>query len=114
MNYLAVHLRDGETWRYDPPAGHSVAWVAVSGGQLQSAALLQAGDLAVYDTSGQAIDCRAVGDTEFVLGSAVPHPYPLVLGSYSVHTSRDALRKGDEGIRREGARMRAAKAAIRA
>ena len=111
MNYLAVCLRDGETWRYDPPAGHSVAWVAVSGGQVQCSALLQAGDLAVYDASGQAIDFRAVGDAEFVLGSAVPHPHPLVLGSYSVHTSRDALRKGEEGIRREGARMRATKAA---
>ena len=110
MNYLAVVLRDGETWRYDPPEGHSVAWVAVSGGQLQSSALLAAGDLAVYDTSAQPIEFRAIGDAEFVLGSAVPHPHPLVLGSYSVHTSREALRRGEEGIRREGARMRAAKA----
>ncbi len=110
MNYLAVRLRDGETWRYEPPAGHSVAWVALSGGQVQCSALLTAGDLAVFDTSVQAIDFRAVGDAEFVLGSAVPHPHPLVLGSYSVHTSRDALCRGEEGIRREGARMRAAKA----
>jgi hypothetical protein len=78
--------------------------------QLQSSALLAAGDLAVYDTSTQAIEFRAIGDAEFVLGSAVPHPHPLVLGSYSVHTSLEALRRGEEGIRREGARMRAAKA----
>ena len=109
MNYLAVRLADGEAWHYTPPTGHSVAWVAVSGGQLQSTALLAAGDMAVYEPSGQAIGFRAVGDAEFVLGSAVPHPHPLVLGSYSVHTSREALRRGEEGIRREGARMRAAR-----
>ena len=110
MNYLTLRLRDGEAWRYEPPAGHTLAWVAISSGRVQSSALLTAGDMAVYDTSGQAIDFRAIGDAEFVLGSAVPHPHPLVLGSYSVHTSREALRRGEEGIRREGARMRAAKA----
>ena len=110
MNYLTLRLRDGEAWRYEPPAGHTVAWVAIGSGRVQSSALLTAGDMAVYDTSGQAIDFRAIGDAEFVLGSAVPHPHPLVLGSYSVHTSREALRRGEEGIRREGARMRAAKA----
>lgn len=114
MNYLALRLRDGEAWRYEPPAGHTLAWVAISSGRVQSSALLTAGDMAVYDTSGQAIDFRAIGDAEFVLGSAVPHPHPLVLGSYSVHTSREALRRGEEGIRREGARMRAAKAVVAA
>ena len=106
MNYLALQLQDGETWQYTPPAGHSIAWVAVSAGQVQSTATLSAGDLAVFEASEQAIDFRAVGGAEFVLGSAVPHPHPLVLGAYSVHTSREALRKGEEGIRREGRRMR--------
>jgi len=32
------------------------------------------------------------------LGSAVPHNHPLVLGSHSVHTSREALAKGVAGI----------------
>ena len=31
----------------------------------------------------------------FVLGSAVPHPYELHLGAYSVHTSADALAAGE-------------------
>ncbi|WP_443082914.1 hypothetical protein [Variovorax sp. HW608] len=31
----------------------------------------------------------------FVLGSAVPHSYPLHVGYYSVHTSAQALEAGD-------------------
>ncbi|WP_261460670.1 hypothetical protein [Serratia liquefaciens] len=34
----------------------------------------------------------------FVLGSAVPHPYPLHIGSYSVHTSAQELAVGERHI----------------
>src|ERR1700758_2475121 len=29
INYLAVRLADGERWRYQPPEGHEVLWIAV-------------------------------------------------------------------------------------
>ena len=32
INYLAVRLKAGERWRYQPPAGHTVLWVAVGSG----------------------------------------------------------------------------------
>jgi len=38
-------------------------------------------------------------DATFVLGSAVPHRHPLHLGSYSVHTSAEALAAGERHIR---------------
>jgi hypothetical protein len=34
----------------------------------------------------------------FVLGSAIPHDYNLVLGSHSVHTSVEALREAEARI----------------
>ncbi len=37
-------------------------------------------------------------DAEFVLGSAFPHNYDLVLGSHSVHTSAMALREAETRI----------------
>jgi hypothetical protein len=37
---------------------------------------------------------EAIENTGFIIGSAVKHPYNLVLGAYSVHTSRHALEKG--------------------
>jgi hypothetical protein len=47
-------------------------------------------------------------DTDFVLGSAVPHPHPLVLGHYSAHTSPSALADGEAGIRAVRERLGAA------
>jgi hypothetical protein len=35
----------------------------------------------------------------FVVGFAVPHPYELHLGAYSVHTSADALVAGERNLR---------------
>jgi len=66
------------------------------------------GVLAVFDESPDAIDVRASGDTSFVFGSAIKHPHPLVLGSYSVHTSAEALARGEAEIERIGAQLRAA------
>jgi hypothetical protein len=39
-------------------------------------------------------------DSEFVIGSATPHPHSLVLGYYSVHTSERALEPGETHIKR--------------
>lgn len=106
MAYLSVRLTDGERWRYTPPEGHTVAWVAVATGQLTAGEPIGMGELVAFEPSGQAIDFVAAGDTAFVLGSAVPHPHALVMGSYSVHTSQDALQRGEAEIRRLGMRLR--------
>jgi redox-sensitive bicupin YhaK (pirin superfamily) len=106
MNYLAVRLKDGERWRYTPPASHTVAWIAVNAGRLDAGGPVAAGELAVFEESGAAIDFVAYGDTAFVLGSAAKHPHELVMGAYSVHTSKAALDQGEAEIRRIGARLR--------
>ncbi|WP_335945192.1 pirin family protein [Pseudomonas sp. G166] len=103
MNYLAVQLKDQERWRYTPPAGHTVAWLAVSSGSLSAGGNVEAGEMVVFQESGQAIDIVARGATSFVLGSAVKHPHDLVMGYYSVHTSEAALEKGEKEIQRIGA-----------
>lgn len=108
MTYLCVRLHEGEHWRYAPPAGHTVAWVAVNGGRLHAGGPVSAGELVVFEESDQAIEFVAQADTVFVLGSAAKHPHDLVTGSYSVHTSRVALAQGEAEIRRLGARLRQA------
>ena len=106
MNYLSVRLQAGERWRYQPPPGHSVAWVAVAEGALQAPEALRQGELALFEESDMAIAFQADTDCAFVLGSALPHPHELVLGSYSVHTSPEALRQGQANIRQIGQRLR--------
>ena len=98
INYLAVRLKAGETWRYDPPAGHDVAWIALASGSLAVPDPVQAGEMVAFDRSATAIDVRAEADSEFVLGSAVHHPHDLVLGYYSVHTSPAALDTAERHI----------------
>ncbi|HMI40515.1 MAG TPA: pirin family protein [Sphingomicrobium sp.] len=98
INYLAVRLKAGESWRYDPPAGHDVAWIALALGSLAVPDPVQAGEIVAFDKSGSAIDFRAEADSEFVLGSAASHPHDLVLGYYSVHTSVAALDTAERHI----------------
>lgn len=107
INYFHVRLKSGQRWRYEAPTGHNVAWLAVDEGKLWSHEPIDAGEIAVFEESNGAIEVQADGDTSFVFGSAIKHPYPLVLGRYSVHTNSDALQRGQAEIRRIGQRLRA-------
>jgi hypothetical protein len=98
MNYLAVGLKAGQRWSYRPPAGHAVLWTAIGIGSVLVPDKLQQGELVAFRPSSDAIEFEAQSDAEFVLGSAVPHDYDLVLGSHSVHTSTQALREAEARI----------------
>ena len=98
INYLAVSLKAGESWRYQRPADHAVAWVALSKGGLTAPERIDAGELVIFEVGDTAIDFHADRDSDFVLGSAVPHPDDLVLGYYSVHTSQASLAAGERRI----------------
>jgi redox-sensitive bicupin YhaK (pirin superfamily) len=106
MNYLDVALKKGEKWRYEPPKNHTVAWVAVHQGKLATPEVVEKGELAVFEGSNAALEFEALEDTGFILGSAVKHPHDLVLGYYSVHTSKDALDRGEAKIAEIGTRLR--------
>jgi redox-sensitive bicupin YhaK (pirin superfamily) len=107
MTYLSVSLEPGQRWTFAPSKGHDVAWVAVHEGMLAAPASIASGEVAVFERSQQSIDFVAHGKTGFVLGSATRHPYDLVLGSHSVHTSPEALRRGHAEIQRIGEQLRA-------
>jgi redox-sensitive bicupin YhaK (pirin superfamily) len=107
IDYFHIRLNDGERWSYTPPPGYDVAWLAVDKGRLQASQVVSSGQLAVFEQSESAVEVRADGATSFVFGSAVKHPHPLVLGYYSVHTSPEALARGEAEIDRIGERLRA-------
>jgi redox-sensitive bicupin YhaK (pirin superfamily) len=106
INYLAVRLKAGESWRYEPPAAHDVCWLALASGRLAVPEPVAAGELVAFETSDQAIDFHAEADAEFVLGSAANHPHDLVLGKYSVHTSPASLQAGERRIAEAQAPLR--------
>ena len=98
MNYLAVRLKAGERWSYQPPTEHTVLWTAIGMGSVLVPDELQQGELVAFSPSSVAIEFEAQFDAEFVLGSAVPHDRDLILGSHSVHTSTEALREAEMRI----------------
>jgi redox-sensitive bicupin YhaK (pirin superfamily) len=107
MTYLSVSLKSRDRWTYQPPKGHTVAWVAVHEGVLRTSSRIPSGEVVIFEPSEDPIDFVAESNTGFVLGSAARHPHPLVLGNYSVHTSAEALRQGEAEIRRVGRELRA-------
>src|SRR5216684_8692729 len=98
MNYLDVRLKAGERWSYQPPAGHTVLWTALGKGSVLVPDELRQGELVAFKPSNTAMEFEAQSDAEFVVGSAVPHNYDLVLGSHSVHTSAEVLREAEARI----------------
>lgn len=108
VNYLLVTLRAGERWTYRPPAGHTVGWLALAQGVLDAGASIAAGEMVLFEQSEAPIVLQAAGNENavFVLGSAVPHPYPLHLGMYSVHTSAEALAAGERRIAELGSKLK--------
>lgn len=100
INYLAVTLGLGERWQYQPPRGHTVLWLAMGKGHLDMPEPARHGDIVIFEPGETGVEFVARDAAEFVIGSAVPHPHDLVLGYYSVHTSRQALQLGEGEIRR--------------
>jgi redox-sensitive bicupin YhaK (pirin superfamily) len=99
VTYLNVKLADGERWTYRPQATHDVAWLAVSLGIVRVAGARVGREMVVFEEGNRPIEVVAEGDVDFVIASAVKHPYPLVTGMYSVHTSPKSLMIGEGGIR---------------
>jgi redox-sensitive bicupin YhaK (pirin superfamily) len=104
--YLAVDLAEGESWTYQPPLGHSVLWATVASGELRAPSAIEPGELIAFERSEQAVTFTANVATEFVLGSAAPHPHELHLGNFSVHTSSTTLREGEHEIDAIGRKLR--------
>jgi len=75
-----------------------VFWIAVGGGSALVPDELQQGELVAFRPSNAAIEFEAQSDAEFVLGSAIPHDYDLVLGSHSVHKNAEPLGEAEARI----------------
>lgn len=105
--YLHVELKKGRRWTFTPTPGHTVAWAYAFDGTVHASGQSLERTLAVFQECDAPIDFVAGSDTSFVVASAAKHPYPLVLGYYSVHTSPEALAIGEAGIARIGQRLRA-------
>lgn len=106
MVYLDVALAAGEAWTFTPPAGHTVAWMMVYEGRAQVAGEAVADELVILNASDEAFTVVASEASRVLVGCAQRHEHALVLGSHSVHTNPESLRKGVANIRAIGAQLR--------
>lgn len=106
--YLDVVLNAGESWTFQPPCDHTAAWVFVYRGEALVNGEALGDELVVFDPGNGALGIEAIEPCRLLLGSALHHNHPLVLGSHSVHTSRKALARGVERIAMVGEELRAA------
>ena len=100
--YVAVRLKAGERWRYEPRPGQTTAWIALSAGRVIVPDVIEQGEMAIFAPGVEPIHIVADQDSEFVFGASTPHPHDLVLGYYSVHTSDAALVTGEKRIAEMG------------
>ena len=107
MLYLDVVLAAGERWSLPVPEVHDVAWLLVYRGSARVAGEATSDEVAILAGDGELV-IEAREASRVLFGSARRHPHALVLGSHSVHTSRDALALGVARIDEVARELRAA------
>jgi hypothetical protein len=108
MNYFVLTLEAGGQWHYEPPALHEVGWAFVFEGTADVQGVSTERELLVFRGAGSIEFSARTGPVRLLIGTARPHPHPLVLGYSSVHTSESALAAGEAEIGRIGEALRAA------
>lgn len=76
INYLIVHLDAGQSWNYESPANHSIAWIAVLSGKVYTGdtEAIQ-GELFIYEKASAPIVFFAEENSVFLLGSSVEYAH---------------------------------------
>lgn len=105
--YISVQLEQEEEFIYTSSLADEIVWVLVhSGSLLVGEWEIKKGELVVFDSAGSKVLLFARHDSGFILGAAPRHPYPLVIGPYSVHTSEESLAIGEANISRIASRLK--------
>jgi len=102
MLYLDVTLRPGERWELKSPDTFDVAWLLPFRGDVDLGGQTISDELAILDFTDSKVSLSSESGCQFMFGAAVRHPYPLVLGHYSVHTNKASLAAGEAHIQALG------------
>lgn len=107
VTYLDVRLAAGESWTFMPEASQTIAWLAIYEGSIECACSASFGDMVIFEEGNGEITVSASTPAGFVLGAAAKLPHDLHIGNHSVHTSAEALQRGEAEIARIGTELRA-------
>jgi redox-sensitive bicupin YhaK (pirin superfamily) len=102
MLYLDVTLLPGERWDLDLPSTFDIAWLLPFRGGVDLDGQKITDELAILEFTDSQVSLSSESGCQLMFGAAVRHPYPLVLGHYSVHTNRVSLEEGEGRIKALG------------
>lgn len=106
MTYLVVTLSPGSRWIFTPPAAHSTAFAFVFSGEAMVQGEPGNASLMVLGDTGDIVVETMDHSAEVLVGTAAPHPHPLVMGPSSVHTNQASLDAAMTRIRAIGSKLR--------
>lgn len=106
INYFDVALRAGEPFSFVPPDGHDVAWAFVYSGSVTACDVVLHEELVIFDREPGELHFSSDAPAALMIGTAPRHPYPLVVGRNSVHTSAESLRASEQRIAVMGEELR--------
>jgi len=101
--YLWVQLKAGESWTYQPPEQHDIAWTFAQSGELSIHGEVLNRELAIFEEGHGVLRFQASGDCAFLVASAAKLGQELSMGHYSVHSSPANLAAGERRIKEIGA-----------
>ena len=84
------------------PDRFEVAWAMVFEGQVSMDGVQLSDELVVLSERGAAVEFKSAAGAQLMFGAAQRHPWPLILGNYSVHTNASSLANGERRIREIG------------
>jgi len=106
INYFDLVLPQEKTWSYQPPVDHRVAWCFPYEGKIAVGNATIADELVVFDESDGQISFKAITKAKVLIGTAVKHDYPMILGYSSIHTNSASLKESLKRIDVLGAELR--------
>ncbi len=99
FNYFDVQT--DKLWKFTPPASHDLAWIYTYGGAVRiEDSEVPARHIAVLESGNSPIEIAPLGDrAEFVIGTAKHSTDNLVVGQFSMHTTKEKLESGLARVR---------------
>lgn len=107
MVYVHVRLAPGQTWRMPLPDRFEVAWMMVFDGRTTLGGEVLEDELVILSERGSHVEISSTSGAQVMFGAAQRHPWPLILGNYSVHTNASSLARGERRIREIGQELAA-------
>ncbi|KAI8613990.1 RmlC-like cupin domain-containing protein [Chytriomyces sp. MP71] len=110
IDTLDVTVSPGASFAHTFRTGHSTSWAVVYAGDARvNGQLVPCNELLIFEGSGDSISIENVGqcDAGVLVGSAAPHPFPLITKNASVHTNEASMKDGWKRIKQIGNELHA-------